>query len=66
MYFVGYPLRPEFIESNMYLYQATNDDFYLEIAERVLHDINNRTRTECGLAAIKDVTTGLLEDKQPR
>ncbi|KAK4701911.1 ER degradation enhancer, mannosidase alpha-like 1, partial [Phenoliferia sp. Uapishka_3] len=62
---LGYPLRPEFIESNLYLYQATKDEFYLEIAEQVLHDINNRTRVECGLAAIQDLTTGALEDKQP-
>lgn len=32
--------------------QATKDEFYLEIAEQVLHDINNRTRVPCGLAAI--------------
>jgi mannosidase alpha-like ER degradation enhancer 1 len=62
----GYPLRPEFIESNLYLYQATKDEFYLEVAEQVLHDINNRTRVDCGLAAILDLTTGALEDKQPR
>ncbi|KAK4056367.1 hypothetical protein OIO90_002510 [Microbotryomycetes sp. JL221] len=62
---LGYPLRPEFIESNLYLYQATKDDWYLEIAERALHDINNRTRTECGFAAIHDLNSGRLEDKQP-
>ncbi|GAA5997552.1 alpha-1,2-mannosidase MNL1 [Rhodotorula paludigena] len=62
---LGYPLRPEFIESNMYLYQATGDEWYLEVAERVLHDINNRTRVECGFAAVKDLRTGELEDKMP-
>ncbi|KAK4051547.1 hypothetical protein OIV83_002687 [Microbotryomycetes sp. JL201] len=62
---LGYPLRPEFIESNLYLYQATKDDWYLGIAERILHDINNRTRTECGFAAILDLNSGRLEDKQP-
>ncbi|KAM0789813.1 hypothetical protein ACM66B_006664 [Microbotryomycetes sp. NB124-2] len=62
---LGYPLRPEFIESNLYLYQATKDDWYLGIAERILHDINNRTRTECGFAAIHDLNSGRLEDKQP-
>ena len=45
--------------------QATKDDFYLEIAEQVLHDINNRTRVDCGFAAILDLSTGALEDKQP-
>ncbi|GAA5846214.1 hypothetical protein JCM5353_007048 [Sporobolomyces roseus] len=62
---LGYPLRPEFIESNMYLYQATKDDYYLSIAETILHDINNRTRVECGFAAILDLNTGQLEDKMP-
>ncbi|GAA5853829.1 hypothetical protein JCM9279_001680 [Rhodotorula babjevae] len=62
---LGYPLRPEFIESNMYLYQATGDDWYLSIAERALHDINSRARVECGFAAVKDLRTGELEDKMP-
>ncbi|KAM0748164.1 hypothetical protein T439DRAFT_382639 [Meredithblackwellia eburnea MCA 4105] len=62
---LGYPLRPEFIESNLYLYQATKDEFYLEVAEQALHDINNRTRVPCGLAAVLDLSTGALEDKQP-
>ena len=61
----GYPLRPEFIESNWSLYQATKDEHYLEIAERVLHDLNNRTRVDCGFAAIHNLETGLLEDKMP-
>ncbi|GAA5945248.1 hypothetical protein JCM3775_001896 [Rhodotorula graminis] len=62
---LGYPLRPEFIESNMYLYQATGDEWYLSIAERALHDINARARVECGFAAVKDLRTGELEDKMP-
>ncbi|GAA6006626.1 hypothetical protein JCM11491_003122 [Sporobolomyces phaffii] len=62
---LGYPLRPEFIESNMYLYQATKDDYYLSIAEQILHDINNRTRVDCGFAAVLDLQTGQLEDKMP-
>ncbi|BGO96067.1 hypothetical protein NBRC10512v2_007784 [Rhodotorula toruloides] len=62
---LGYPLRPEYIESNMYLYQATKDDWYLELAEQVLHDINNKTRVDCGLAAVFNLETGKLEDKMP-
>ncbi|GAA5914340.1 hypothetical protein JCM8208_004442 [Rhodotorula glutinis] len=62
---LGYPLRPEFIESNMYLYQATGDDWYLSIAERALYDLNARARVECGFAAVKDLRTGELEDKMP-
>jgi len=45
--------------------QATKDDYYLSIAETILHDINNRTRVECGFAAILDLNTGQLEDKMP-
>merc|ERR1712212_1122916 len=29
----GYPLRPELIESTMYLYQSTSDPFYLSIGK---------------------------------
>lgn len=54
----GWPLRPEHIESNLYLYTATKDEWYLELAEEMLLDIRNRTWTDCGLAAILDVTTG--------
>ncbi|GAA5943649.1 alpha-1,2-mannosidase MNL1 [Sporobolomyces koalae] len=61
----GYPLRPEFIESNLYLYQATKDDYYLSVAEQILHDLNNRTRVECGFAAVLDLDSGKLEDKMP-
>ncbi|GAA5836364.1 hypothetical protein JCM11251_001473 [Rhodosporidiobolus azoricus] len=61
----GYPLRPEFIESNMYLAQATGDDYYLSVAERILHDLNNRTRVDCGFAALLNIETGELEDKMP-
>lgn len=54
----GWPLRPEHIESNLYLYTATKDEWYLQLAEEMLLDIRNRTWTDCGLAAILDVTTG--------
>ncbi|KAG0150778.1 hypothetical protein CROQUDRAFT_37750 [Cronartium quercuum f. sp. fusiforme G11] len=55
---LAYPLRPEFVESNYFLFQATKDEFYLEMAERVLHDIINRTWVPCGLAGIKNLETG--------
>lgn len=51
--------------ANLQSSQATKDEWYLEIAEQVLSDINNRTRVACGLAAVLDLTTGVLEDKQP-
>ncbi|BGP20642.1 hypothetical protein JCM10213v2_008805 [Rhodosporidiobolus nylandii] len=62
---LGYPLRPEYVESNMYLYQATKDDHYLELAEQILLDINARARVDCGFAAVKNLETGELEDKMP-
>lgn len=47
----GYPLRPEFIESTLMLYHATGDDFYLEVGEQILRNLQ-RTRTTCGFAAV--------------
>lgn len=60
-----YPLRPEFIESNLFLYQATRDDFFLDVAELTLHNIVNKTRVECGIASVLNIHTGQQEDKQP-
>ncbi|KAL1922501.1 uncharacterized protein VTP21DRAFT_10040 [Calcarisporiella thermophila] len=59
----SYPLRPELVESTYFLYQATKDPFYLEVGERILHDLNNRTRVKCGFATIGNVITGELEDR---
>ncbi|MBW0486888.1 hypothetical protein O181_026603 [Austropuccinia psidii MF-1] len=60
---LGYPLRPEFIESNYFLYRATKDDYYLQMAERIIIDLVNRTWVDCGLASIGDLSTGKLEDR---
>lgn len=59
----SYPLRPEFIESNYHLYRVTRDDLYLEIGRRVLRDLERRAKVECGVASIKDLDTGELEDR---
>ncbi|KAL7424625.1 hypothetical protein Q5752_000309 [Cryptotrichosporon argae] len=59
----GWPGRPEFVESTYYLYQATKDDFYLEVGERVVADIRAKTTTPCGFATVKDLETGELEDR---
>ncbi|EFP92441.2 uncharacterized protein PGTG_18266 [Puccinia graminis f. sp. tritici CRL 75-36-700-3] len=61
---LGYPLRPEFVESNYFLYRATKDEYYLEVAERVITDLVNRTWVDCGLASIENLLTGKLEDRQ--
>ncbi|EIW61741.1 alpha-mannosidase [Trametes versicolor FP-101664 SS1] len=58
-----YPLRPEFVESTWYLYRATGDTFYLDIGERILHDITIRSRAECGLTGISDLRTNTRDDR---
>ena len=55
--------RPEFIESNYYLYRATRDPWYLHVAEMTLRDIKRRCWTRCGWAGIQDVKTGELSDR---
>jgi mannosidase alpha-like ER degradation enhancer 1 len=52
----SYPLRPELIESTYFLFQATNNHYYLEVGERLLLDLE-QTKTNCGYAGIEDVTT---------
>ncbi|ORZ07615.1 glycoside hydrolase [Absidia repens] len=59
----NYPLRPEFVESTYYLYQATKDPFYLHVGEMIMEDLNNRTRLPCGFAGIGDLRTGRLDDR---
>eukprot|EP00795_Rhopilema_esculentum_P001392 gene1392-15803_t len=59
----GYPLRPELIESTMYLYQATKDPYYLQIGVDILESIERHTRTPCGYATVRNVNTHELEDR---
>ncbi|KAJ2931770.1 hypothetical protein H1R20_g5450, partial [Candolleomyces eurysporus] len=58
-----YPLRPEFIESTWYLYRATKDPFYLDVAERVLFDLTTRAKVRCGLSGIQDLRTNKQDDR---
>lgn len=55
--------RPEFIESNYYIYRATRDPWYLHVGEMTLRDIKRRCWTRCGWAGIQDVKTGELSDR---
>lgn len=55
--------RPEFIESNYYLYRATRDPWYLYVGEMALRDIKRRCWTRCGWAGLQDVKTGELTDR---
>ena len=55
--------RPEFIESNYYLYRATKDPWYLYVGEMTMRDIKRRCWTKCGWAGLQDVRTGELSDR---
>ncbi|KAI6213722.1 Alpha-1,2-Mannosidase [Aphelenchoides besseyi] len=59
----GYPLRPEMIESMMYLYKATDDPHYLHMAASVVEAIEFNSKTSCGYATIRDLNTKILEDR---
>ncbi|XP_058810862.1 ER degradation-enhancing alpha-mannosidase-like protein 2 [Phymastichus coffea] len=51
----GYPLRPELIESVMYLYRATGDPFLIQVGVDVLRSLQHSAKTTCGYATINDV-----------
>ena len=59
----NYPLRPELAESTFHLYEATRDPYYLQVGKRILFDIQNHTKVDCGYASIADVHTKELEDR---
>ncbi|KFM82404.1 ER degradation-enhancing alpha-mannosidase-like 2, partial [Stegodyphus mimosarum] len=59
----NYPLRPELIESIMYLYYATRDQHLLEIGVDILESIEHSARTDCGYATIKNVVDHKIEDR---
>ncbi|KXJ76399.1 hypothetical protein RP20_CCG009132 [Aedes albopictus] len=59
----NYPLRPELIESVMYLYRATGDPYLLEVGEDILRSIEYSAKTPCGYATIKNVRDHHKEDR---
>lgn len=60
----GYPLRPELIESLMYVLRATGyDKQYLEMAVDYLEAIDRISRLDCGFATVKDVRDHRLDDR---
>lgn len=59
----NYPLRPELIESVMYLYRATGDPFLLQVGEDMLRSIQHSAKTTCGYATIKNVKDHRKEDR---
>ncbi|KAJ1977755.1 hypothetical protein H4R35_002172 [Dimargaris xerosporica] len=58
-----YPLRPEFIESTYFLYQATRDPFYLRVGEQIIHDLNTYMRSSCGFTSLRNVATKARDDR---
>lgn len=58
-----YPLRPEFIESNYYLYQATKDPMFLHIGKTAMQDLQENNKVPCGYAGTQDVRTGALSNR---
>jgi len=51
----GYPLRPELIESVMYLYRATRDPYLIQVGVDILRSLQHSAKTTCGYATINDV-----------
>lgn len=48
----NYPLRPELIESIMYLYRATEDPYLLQAGVDILRSIQHSAKTPCGYATV--------------
>ncbi|KAE8576725.1 hypothetical protein XENTR_v10004299 [Xenopus tropicalis] len=59
----GYPLRPELIESAMYLYKATRDPILLELGRDAVESIERISKVDCGFATIKDVRDHKLDNR---
>ncbi|XP_045521040.1 ER degradation-enhancing alpha-mannosidase-like protein 2 [Pieris brassicae] len=59
----SYPLRPELIESIMYLYRETRDPILLQMGEDILRSIQHSAWTPCGYATIKDVRDHRKENR---
>lgn len=51
----SYPLRPELIESVMYLYRATRDPYLIQVGVDILRSLQHSAKTTCGYATINDV-----------
>lgn len=59
----SYPLRPELIESVMYLYRATRDPYLIQIGVDVLRSLQHSAKTTCGYATINDVRDHRKSDR---
>ena len=61
----SYPLRPEIIESAVYLAHFANDSSYRALGRRFLDDIDACCRTDAGFANLKSVVTREKDDLMP-
>lgn len=59
----GYPLRPELVESLMYLYRATKDDTLLKMGADIVASIQHAAKTSCGYATVKNVNDHSLDNR---
>ncbi|XP_057685318.1 ER degradation-enhancing alpha-mannosidase-like protein 2 isoform X2 [Corythoichthys intestinalis] len=59
----GYPLRPELIESAMYLFRATNDHTYLQLGLDAVESVERIAKTPCGYASVKDLRDHQLDNR---
>lgn len=59
----AFPLRPEMAESLMYLYRATEDPKFLELAAQLVDAIEHSAKTSCGYATINNVNDHSIEDR---
>ncbi|EGT60257.1 hypothetical protein CAEBREN_29796 [Caenorhabditis brenneri] len=59
----AFPLRPEMVESLMYLYRATKDETWLQLGAEMVDAIESSARTKCGYATINNVKEHNIEDR---
>ncbi|MCJ8741805.1 hypothetical protein PDJAM_G00074950 [Pangasius djambal] len=59
----GYPLRPELIESAMYLYKATGNPTFLQLGRDAVESIEKISQVKCGFASVKDVRDHKLDNR---
>lgn len=62
VYWANHQMRPEFLESTFFLHRATQEDYYLETGKEILKKLQD-LKVDCGFAGLKDVRTGVHDDK---
>lgn len=62
VYWANHQMRPEFLESTFFLHRATQEDYYLETGKEILKRLQD-LKVDCGFAGLKDVRTGVHDDK---